>query len=46
MEQDLTMKANYIIYKIPAGTLDFLETNQEKMEYLKNNEVPGVIVWK
>ena len=46
MEQDLAMKTNYTIYKIPAGALDFLKTNQEKMDYLKNNEVPGVTVWK
>ena len=46
MEQDLAMKTNYTIYSIPAGTLDFLETNQEKIEYLKNNKVPGVKIKK
>ena len=40
------MKTNYTIYKIPAWSLDFLKTNQEKIEYIKNNKVDGVKIWK
>ena len=46
MKQDFGIKANYTIYRIPAGSLDFLATEKEKIEYLKNNEVAGVKVWK
>jgi len=45
-KQDLWIRANYTVYKIPAGKLDFLETKKEKLEYLRNNEVEGVKIWK
>lgn len=46
MKQDFGIKTNYTIYKIPAGSLDFLATEKEKIDYLKNNEVPWVKIWK
>jgi len=45
-KQDVSIKANYTVYKIPTGKLDFLETKKEKLEYLRNNEVEGVKIWK
>jgi len=42
MKKDIQTICNYKITKIPAGTLDFLKSNKEKIEYLKNNKVEGI----
>lgn len=44
--EDFSMWCNYKITKIPAWSLDFLGTKQEKIEYLKNNKVDWVKIWE
>lgn len=42
IKKEISLKANYKIFTIPAWKLDFLSTNKEKIEYLKNNKVDWV----
>lgn len=46
MEKEIKIWCNYRIFKIPSWSLDFLQTEKEKIEYLKNNNVEGVKVWE